>query len=150
MAALFQILMGVIGSLGFAVLFGIYDKKLLWIALGSATGWFLYILCRSYGCNDFSAMFATSFFASGLSELLARICKAPVSVFLFPVLIPEIPGAQLYYAMYYLLQGDNIQFLARGQRVLVEAGAIVLGIFFAAYIAKFLLHLLWFYRKRRS
>lgn len=39
-----QTIMGVIGSVGFAILFGVLDRKLLWIALGSGAGWIVYLL----------------------------------------------------------------------------------------------------------
>ena len=40
-----QTVMGIIGSVGFAVLFGIYDRKLLWIAVGGGAGWAVYLVC---------------------------------------------------------------------------------------------------------
>ena len=46
-----QTIMGMIGSVGFAVLFGVRGRKLAVIALGSGAGWAVYLVCRAMGCS---------------------------------------------------------------------------------------------------
>lgn len=84
----------------------------------------------------FVGLFAASFFVAVLSELLARIIKTPVILMLVPMLIPEIPGGDLYYTMQHLVRGEYVQFGNFSNRVLIEAGAIALGIILASYAAK--------------
>lgn len=131
-----QTIMGVIGSLGFAVLFGIYDRKLLAIAFGSAAGWAVYLVCSAQGAGIFSSLFVASLFIAAFSEILARVLKAPVILLLVPMLIPEIPGGDLYYAMYDLVQGAYEEAGTMANRVVAEAGAIALGIILASYSSK--------------
>ncbi len=131
-----QTIMGLIGSVGFAILFGVYDRKLIWIALGSAAGWVVYLVCVAHGYGMFVGLFAASFFVAVLSELLARIIKTPVILMLVPMLIPEIPGGDLYYTMQHLVRGEYVQFGNFSNRVMIEAGAIALGIILASYAAK--------------
>ena len=118
-----QTVMGIIGSVGFAVLFGIYDRKLLWIAVGGGAGWAVYLVCVAGGQSKFTGLFVSAL-------------KAPVIMLLVPMLIPEIPGGDLYYTMYYLVQGDYAEFGSYANQVLIEAGAIALGIILASYAAK--------------
>lgn len=132
-----QTFMGLLGSVGFAVLFGIYDRKLAVIAAGGAAGWAAYLVCTASGYSMFIGLFVSSFFVTALSEILARIIKTPVILMLVPMLIPEIPGADLYYTMYYLVQGLYTEFGASLNKVLTEAGAIALGIILASHIARF-------------
>ena len=132
-----QTVMGIIGSVGFAVLFGIYDRKLLWIAVGGGAGWAVYLLCTANGHSMFAGLFVASLFVAAFSEILARVLKAPVILLLVPMLIPEIPGGDLYYAMYDLVQRNFADFGNSANKVRVEAGAIALGIILASYIAKF-------------
>lgn len=132
-----QTIMGLLGSVGFAVLFGICDRKLGWIAFGGAAGWIVYLVCVANGYGMFIGLFASSFFAAALSEILARVLKTPVILMLVPMLIPEIPGGDLYYTMYYLVQRQYIEFGNSSNQVLIEAGAIALGIIGASYMAKF-------------
>ena len=129
--------MGMIGSVGFAILFGILDRKLIGIALGGGAGWAVYLLCTANGHSMFAGLFVASLFVAAFSEILARVLKAPVILLLVPMLIPEIPGGDLYYAMYDLVQRNFADFGNSANKVLVEAGAIALGIILASYIAKF-------------
>ncbi|MGL5434099.1 MAG: threonine/serine exporter family protein [Lachnospiraceae bacterium] len=134
---LIQIVMGMLGSVGFAVLFGICDRTLAAIALGSGMGWIVYLFCMGYGYGMFAGLLSASLFVAVLSEILARKFKTPVILLLVPMLIPEIPGGDLYYTMYYLVQGRYPEFGKSSNLVLAEAGAIVLGIILASYIVKF-------------
>ena len=132
-----QTVMGMIGSVGFAILFGILDRKLIGIALGGGAGWAVYLMCTANGHSMFAGLFVESLFVAAFSEILARVLKAPVILLLVPMLIPEIPGGDLYYAMYDLVQRNFADFGNSANKVLVEAGAIALGIILASYIAKF-------------
>lgn len=132
-----QTVMGMLGSVGFAVLFGIYDRKLGVIALGGVAGWVVYLACTASGHSMFVGLFVASLFVAALSEILARILKTPVILLLVPMLIPEIPGGDLYYTMYHLVQGHYTEFGSSSNQVLVEAGAIALGIILASHIARF-------------
>lgn len=135
MAAAVQTLMGVLGSVGFALLFGIYDRKLGWIALGSALGWAVYLACRAAGQSAAAGLLVASLGIAILSEVLARFVKTPVLLLLVPMLIPEIPGGDLYYTMRRLLAGDTAGFAVSAKLVLSEACAIALGIILASYAA---------------
>ena len=132
-----QTMMGMIGSVGFAILFGIMDRKLIGIALGGGAGWAVYLLCTANGHSMFAGLLVACLFVAAFSEILARVLKAPVILLLVPMLIPEIPGGDLYYAMYDLVQRNFADFGNSANKVLVEAGAIALGIILASYIAKF-------------
>ena len=76
-----QTIMGMIGSVGFAVLFGVRGRKLAVIALGSGAGWAVYLVCRAMGCSIFTGLLAAGLFAcahadsggSGRSPLLYHV-----------------------------------------------------------------------------
>ncbi len=52
-AKIIQTIMGMIAAVSFAVLFGIRDRKLAWIAAGSGAGWAVYLLCVAVGFGMF-------------------------------------------------------------------------------------------------
>ena len=85
-----QTLMGCIGAVGFAVLFNVRGKRLWLIALASAMSWLGYVLCDYFGAGLFWAIFCGTTVAGMLSEILARVVKAPVLMLLVPILIPLI------------------------------------------------------------
>ena len=124
-----QTIMGILGSVGFAVLFGILDRKLIGIALGGGAGWAVYLLCTANGQSMFVGLFVASLFIAAFSEVLARVLKAPVILLLVPMLIPEIPGGDLYYAMYDLVQRHFTDFGNSANKVLMLWGLSWLPIF---------------------
>ena len=133
---LVQTSMGIIGSLGFALLFGIRGTKPLGcITLGSGIGWIVYLVSVAGGHGKAFGMLASSLVIAACSEILARVIKTPVILLLVPMLIPEIPGCDLYYTMYSLVEGDTDKFASLLQLVLPDAGAIALGIILASYAA---------------
>lgn len=125
---LLQTLMGAIGSVGFAVLFNIRRSRLLWTALGGALSWAVYLLLLHFGHGVFVALLCGTSAAALASELLARAVKAPVIMLLVPMLIPLIPGGDLYYMMSFLVRDEVESFGERAQLVMTEAGAIAIGI----------------------
>lgn len=100
--------------------------------MGSLSG-----MCCQRVQSVFGAFCVKSFFFA-LSEILARIIKTPVILLLVPILIPEIPGADLYYTMYYLVQESYTEFGSSLNKVMTEAGAIALGIILVSHIVRFL------------
>ena len=115
-----QTLMGCIGSVGFAVLFNIRGRKLLLAAGGGALAWAVYLACTCNGLDIFAGLFFATLAAALASELLARAVKAPVIMLLVPMLIPLIPGGDLYYMMSFLVRGQYEAFGQYAQRVLSD------------------------------
>ncbi|OUO95209.1 threonine/serine exporter family protein [Cloacibacillus sp. An23] len=135
-AQIIQTIMGMIASACFAVLFGVRDRKLAWIAAGSGAGWAVYLVCVGLGHGMYWGLFWASLFVSALSEVLARVVRTPVILLLVPMLIPEFPGKDLYYTMYHFVRNNYDEFAETSNMVLLEAGAIATGIILASCAAK--------------
>ena len=123
-----QTLMGALGSVGFAVIFNTKGKRLGFFFLGGALAWAVYLLCVHNGSSMFVGLLLATITAGLSSEILARIIHAPVLISLVPILVPLIPGSDLYYCMDALIRGDTDEFLTRGTAAITVAGAIGLGI----------------------
>ena len=123
-----QTLMGAVGSVGFAVLFNVRGYRLILFFLGGALDWAVYLLCAHNGCTMFVSVLLATMTAALISEVLARLVRAPVLILLVPMLIPLIPGSDLYYTMDALIRGNQEVFLTRGSMAITVAGAIALGI----------------------
>lgn len=123
-----QTAMGCVGAVGFAILFNTRGRKLLWVMLGSGLCWAVYLACVYFKQDRLLALFFAAATAALISEVLARVLRAPVIILLVPILIPLIPGGDLYYMMSYLVQQAYESFGRYAQLVLGQAGAIALGI----------------------
>lgn len=123
-----QTLMGAIGSVGFALLFNVRGRQLLLFFFGGALDWSVYLLCTHNGCSMFVGLLFATMTASFISEVLARVIHTPVLILLVPMLIPLIPGGDLYHSMDALIRGEQERFLSHGASAVIAAGAICLGI----------------------
>lgn len=136
--AILQTITGMIGAIGFAVLFGITDKRThLWIAAGSAAGWVIYLAAVALGDNIYVGLLLASMFINAYSECMARVLKVPAIFLMVPCVIPEIPGGDLYYTMAAMVNKDLPLFRTMTQKVVLEASSIALGIVLVAFVERF-------------
>ena len=129
MREIIQILMAALGSVGFAMLFQLHGRKLIIAGIGGGISWIVYLLVGKLG-NDMLALFCASFVVASIAEVGARIQKTPVLVLEVPMLIPLIPGADLYRLMFRIISlgiRNSMDYLVRlSQEVLLIAVSIIL------------------------
>ena len=71
---------------------------------------------------------AAAAFGAVFAEIMARVCKAPATVFTILSEIALIPGGSLYITMHHLVGGRQGEALQYGLHTLMVALAIALGI----------------------
>ena len=116
-----------LGCVSFCFIFQV--RKPLFIFLCSAIGavsWGVYLLAEPLG-SDAVRCFVATLVVSALAELLARLLKAPATIFLVIGIIPLVPGGGIYYTMYALLNGDMQLFAQKGAETAACAAAIAVG-----------------------
>jgi uncharacterized membrane protein YjjB (DUF3815 family) len=77
--------------------------------------------------------------AGTYSEILARILKAPVTIFSVISIIPLVPGGGMYYTMLDVIQGNINNSLNTGLNTISSAGSISAGILLASSLTKVIL-----------
>ena len=123
-----QCLYAFLACVGFSIVFDV--KKPLFVAISSgigAIGWAVFLLLGSAGSEVFRYLLST-IAISILSEIFARILKAPATIFLLIGIIPLVPGSGLYYAMSYLINGNYAMFAQKGIQTAAYAGAVAAGV----------------------
>ena len=145
-----QTLMGALGAVGFAILFNVRGYRLILFFLGGALDWAVYLICKENGCSLFGSVFLATATAALLSEVLARLVRAPVLILLVPMLIPLIPGSDLYYTMDALIRNDKELFSTRGTMAITCAGAIALGIICMTALSHLIFGIVEYCRKHLS
>ena len=134
--ALIQIFTAAVGSLAFGVLFNLHGKKLAAVFLGGAVGWLFVLLFMYLGADEPTAYFVVALILSLYAETMARVLKAPTTVFIIPSLIPLVPGSSLYYTMAYALDGEREQFFGKAMNTLALAAALAVGIIIATVLTR--------------
>lgn len=128
-----QLLAAFVGTVAFAVLFGVPRKYYIDCGLCGTVGWLLYLLLvRHTGLS----MPGVVFFATALVALTALsqsiIRKCPISVFLICGLFPLVPGAGIFWTTYNLVAEQLPAALHSGILALKVTLAIAFGILFVA------------------
>lgn len=117
-----QILAGMVGSLGFSILFGVRKKYIGYIALNAGLSWAVYLVVSAW-LGAFAGNVFSAACCSLVAAKMARVLRVPTVVVLTPATVPMIPGGSLYYTMYYLFSGDR----ALGETYLLATAQAIFG-----------------------
>ena len=98
-----QIAAAAVGTVAFALLFGVPKKYYLYCAVCGGAGWWLYVLLGGYGATAAESTFFATVLVIVLSRFFAVWERCPVTVFLISGIIPLVPGAGIYWTAYYLV-----------------------------------------------
>ena len=135
MTFVLNLLLASTGSHAFAILYNVPRKFYLCAAFTGMAGWFCYYLIV-----PFTDTAVASFFGAVGVVLVSRIFavwkKCPITVFLISGIFPLVPGAGVYYTMYYLVSNELTLAEIKGLESLKIAFGIVLGIVFIVTIPK--------------
>lgn len=137
--AMIQTLMGVIGAIGFSILFNVRGRKLAAAAGGAAVAWVVYLGVLSMQGDKVISLLCATVTVGLLSEILARLIKAPVTILLVPMLIPLFPGGDLFYATSNLVQSHREEGAMYLDLVIKEACAIAFGIILVTCLVQIIL-----------
>ena len=133
-----QVISALIGSIGFAVFFNMKGKQIMLAGAGGAATWIVYLLCQQQIEGYFVPYFIASIFVAVYAEIMARMNRAPATIFLTAAAVPLIPGGSLYYTMAGLVNGDQALFAESGASAVTIALAISLGFVVVAIITKYI------------
>lgn len=137
MAVIIQIITAFIGCIGFALFFNMKRRQVIYSGIGGAVAWGIYLSFAGLMGSVFIPTLLASVFIGIYSEIMAKVNKAPATIFFTSVAIALIPGASLYYAMESLLDKDMEAAAYNGNNALTIALAISMGIIFVAVAGKF-------------
>ena len=137
LAVVVQIVTAFIGCIGFALLFNMKKRQVIYSGIGGALAWCIYLFLADLMGGIFLSTLIASVFIGVYSEIMAKVNKAPATIFFTSVAIALIPGASLYYAMDSLLEKDMNAASFNANKALTIALAISMGIVLVAVINKF-------------
>lgn len=114
-----QLMASAIGTAGFAVWFNIKGRQVWYSGVGAFITWATYKLVMGWTDNVFTAALVASMFVALYAHIMARVNKAPATIFLVASIFPLIPGAALYYMCYGIVM-DMPEFAKEKGAVLLE------------------------------
>lgn len=123
-----QVLGALIGVIGFSIISGVPKKFLIHCSISGAAGWFVYLVSKSINEDEVLSMFLAALVVSLLSHIFARACKAPVTIFLIPGILPLVPGIGMVRSVYYNIVHNSTLTAYNLSLTLQTAGAIAIAI----------------------
>ena len=126
---LLQITGAFLAVISLSVVFGVPKKFILYSGIAGTIGQMMYFFAISINQSKLMAVFIAAVIVAFLAHIMARIFKAPVTVFLIPGIIPTVPGLDMYRAVYNLIIGQNNLAQVYMLTALKIAGMIALAIF---------------------
>jgi len=136
-----QLAAGIVGSLGFSLLFNVRGgKRLFWCAAGGGVAWGVVLLVQFAGGTEMMGYLAGSLILTVYAEVMARIHFCPSTVYIAAATIPLIPGGSLYNTMRFAMDENWNSFAVQGLRtlgyaILISAGILIIHTFMNAWRA---------------
>ena len=126
---LVQLIAAFLGTMAFAVLFGVPRNFYFDAGFCGMMGWLLYLILTRY--SAFSAV-EVMFCATALVTLIALLQsigrKCPITVFLISGIFPVVPGAGIFWTSYNIVSNQLPEALNTGFAALKATVAIAFGI----------------------
>lgn len=123
------------GTIAFSVLYNVPMRYYGWCGTTGMVGWMVYYFLKMDIRVGFAAFIATLVIVL-ISRVLAVYQKCPITIFLVSGVFPIIPGASIYYTVYYIVNDKLSMAADMGMVALEIAFAIVLGIAFMVSVPK--------------
>lgn len=127
-----------ISTLIYAILMRVKLRHLPAIGLGAGMTYVLFALLYHFGLSLLLSNMIAAMVATFYGEIMARVFKAPVTIYSIPSVIPLVPGGSLYYTMAALMNGDQAEFISRGTDTVMISLGIAIGIISVSVIGAFL------------
>lgn len=117
-----------LGTVAFALLFGVPRQYYIHCGIIGAAGWLMYIMMGAINVGPTFAVFFATVAVVLLSRYAAVFKRCPATVFLITGIFPLVPGAKVYWAAYYLVTNQLAEATESGFAAVKAMFAIVLGI----------------------
>ena len=123
-----QCIAGMIGTLGFGLMFNMHGRGTPLALFGSIISWFVCSISMRLGVSEPTSYLFAAAASAFYAEIMARIRKFPATSYLLCALVPLIPGAGIYYTMDYIRRGMGAQAYEKGLATAAIAGAVAVGV----------------------
>lgn len=124
-----ELLSAAVGTMAFSLLFGVPRKYFMHCGCIGMSGWFFYkLMLVQIGLSVPISVFLATVLIVLLSRYAAVFEKCPATVFMITGIFPVVPGAQIYWATYYLVTNQLQEAFESGFLAIKVMISIVLGI----------------------
>ncbi len=145
-----KLIMSALCACGFSILFYTRPRRLPLASLCGVITCGVYIGVQYLLGGEFIPNMAAAFVGAIYSEIIARVTKAPVPVYLTPCMIILVPGSLLYKTMNYFISGAYGEAGSCALTTLAVAAGIAGGIMAASVCGMVYSRLASLYTRKRK
>lgn len=126
-SVLVQLISCTIACVGFAFVFKIRGKQVVYSGIGAFITWGIYVIVFEITPSNFVATLVAAVFVAFYAFVMSRVNKAPSTIFLTASVFPLIPGPNLFYMMYGIASQDRQMAIDETVVLIVTCLAIAFG-----------------------
>ena len=124
-----QLVAAFLGTVSFAVLFGVPRKYYFDAGFCGAMGWLLYLILSRYTAMvPVEVLFCATVLVASIALVQSKGRKCPITVFLISGIFPLVPGAGIFWTSYNIVSNQLPDALHTGFAALKATVAIAFGI----------------------
>ena len=139
MADFIQVFTGALGALGFALIAHVRLRHIAAATFGGFISWAIFLVFHHMDGSVFLPSLIAAMAVYVWSEIMARVMRAPVTIFLVPGILPLLPGSFLYYTMLGLINDDIPMFESYAITTIAVTLGIACGIVAASIVVSYLI-----------
>ena len=132
------VILSFFASLGFGIVFQIRKEDLVYAALGGMFTRIVYLLLMAFVPYRILYAALAAFFAAVYAEILAFYKKTPATLFLYPSIIPLIPGELFYYTMGGIVMRNGELFTTNAVECILALVGISIGFVLSSSISHYM------------
>lgn len=137
-----QCIVSFVATVAFSLLFHAPKNQYVWCGITGMAGWAVYwLLMQVENPSPVTASFAGAVVLALLTRIFSVARRTPYAVYITAGIFPLVPGAGIYYTVYYFIMAMNQEASAKGIETLKIAVAIALGIVLVLALPGKLFHL---------
>ncbi|HAQ40833.1 MAG TPA: hypothetical protein DCM73_08370 [Clostridiales bacterium] len=121
-------------TLFFALIMNAPKKTLFHSSITASAGYLVYKYFLLDG-HHFLAFFMGTAFIAMLGEIFARKLKMPATIFIFPGVIPIVPGLGLYETILAFVEDDIFKAIETGANTILSIGCMAVAMALVSLIA---------------
>lgn len=128
---------------GFAYWFNVKGIQVLYSGIGAFFTWLVYALLYNAGYDNFMSTLAGAVFVGLYAQVMARVNKAPATIFQTICAFPLVPGPNLYYMMYGIVMEMHDVAKSEAFTLVETCLGIALGFILVEIMNKYFLRHIW-------
>ena len=128
---------------GFAYWFNVKGIQVLYSGIGAFFTWLVYALLYDAGYDNFMSTLAGAVFVGLYAQIMARVNKAPATIFQTICAFPLVPGPNLYYMMYGIVMEMHDVAKSEAFTLVETCLGIALGFILVEIMNKYFLRHIW-------